>query len=413
MKKDQVQINPLPTPEFDSSVLDVAEDMDVVTVGLVPSPGHAEGIVAKIAEDLPDLLREHIDDKVSWQIKVVPDPLTGSNVEAPELLDELDEWRIPHGWSYAICVTDLPIRRLGRIVIGEASVDRNLAWISVPPLGLLWLRRRIRAAILQMMNELRWGTPQGNPNRQQDEHQHDPDSASERDRILDRMISSRIAEHSIPSEDEPAVDVRYLAPRRLGHTRLLAGMVYANRPWKLFPSFKTTVATAFATGGYVMIFSTVWVLGNQYETWRLIALTLASASVLCGWIMVSHGLWQRFHGTSRYLASLYNTTTVLTVIVGVVFAYTAVFLLLLSASTVFIPPTVLESEVQHPVSAINYVRIAWMGASVATIAGAIGAGLEDSEEVRNATFSWRQRNRYEEYQRIWGSGQKSNEESSE
>ena len=180
------------------------------------------------------------------------------------------------------------------------------------------------------------------------------------------------------------------------------GMVYANRPWTLFPSFKTTVATAFATGGYVMVFSTVWVLGNQYSIWRLIVLTLVSMSVLSGWIIISHKLWQPLRtATSRYLTSLYNTTTVLTIIVGVVFAYTAVFLLLLSASTVFIPPAILESEIREPVSPINYVRIAWMGASVATIAGAIGAGLEDSEEVRNATFSWRQQNRYEEYKRLW------------
>jgi hypothetical protein len=403
MTNDEVQINPLPTHGFDSSVLDVTEDRDIVTVGLVPSPGHAQEIVADIAEDLPELLREHIDDEVSWEIKVVPDPLTGSNVETPQLLDELDEWRSPHGWSYAISVTDLPVRRQERIVIGEASVDRNLAWISVPPLGTFWLRRRVRAAILQMVNELRWGTPRGNPDRQEEEHQHDPDAASQRDRTLDPMISSRVAEHSIPSEDDTTVNVRYLAPRRLGHARLLTGMVYANRPWTLFPSFKTTVATAFATGGYVMVFSTVWVLGNQYAIWRLVLLTLVSMSVLSGWIILSHNLWQPSReAASRYLTSLYNTTTVLTIVVGVIFAYTAVFLLLLSASAVFIPPAILESEIQQPVSPFNYVRVAWMGVSVATIAGAIGAGLEDSEAVRNATFSWRQQNRYEEYKRLWG-----------
>ncbi|HYH11699.1 MAG TPA: hypothetical protein VD789_05015, partial [Thermomicrobiales bacterium] len=85
MTNDEVQINPPPTFGFDSSVLDVAAGRDVVTVGLVPSPGHAEAIVADIADELPELLREHIDDEVSWQIKVVPDPLTGSNVETPQL----------------------------------------------------------------------------------------------------------------------------------------------------------------------------------------------------------------------------------------------------------------------------------------------------------------------------------------
>lgn len=404
MTDDQVQIHPQPTVDFDTSVLDVSEDVEVVTVGLVPSPGHAEEVVADIAGDLPSLLRENVDDTVSWEIKVVPDPLTGSNIETPQLLDELDEWRTPHGWSYAICVTDLPIRRQDRIVIGEASIDRKLAWISLPPLGVLWLRRRVRAAILEMMSEMRWGTP----------HPTDADAGSGRARPLEPMISSRVAEGITPSEHEPTVDVRYHAPRRLGHARLLAGMVYANQPWKLFPSFKTTVATAFATGGYVMVFSTVWVLGNQYALWRLVALTLVSMSVLTGWIIISHQLWQPWRGaTSRYLTSLYNSTTLLTIAVGVMFAYTAVFLLLLSASTIFIPPEILESEIQRAVSPSNYLRIAWMGASVATIAGAIGAGLEDSEAVRNATFSWRQQNRYAEYQRLWGDRRRSGDDPGE
>lgn len=403
MTNDRVQISPQPTPDFDSSVLDVSEDREVVTVGLVPSPGHAEKIVGDIVDELPDLFHEHIDDQVSWQIKVVPDPLTGSDVETPDLLDVLDEWRTPHGWSYAICVTDLPVRQEERIVIGEASVERNLAWLSVPPLGLLWLRRRVRAAILQLMNEMRWGTPGGNEARQESANQHDPDAAGERDRTLDQLISSRIAEGTIPTEDGADVEVRYLAPGRVAHVRLLAGMVYANEPWKLFPSFKTAVATAFATGGYILVFSTVWVLGNQYELWRLWVLTFVSMTVLAGWIIISHGLWQPYRGiSSRYLTSLYNTTTLLTVAVGVVFAYSAVFLLLLSASSVFIPPEIFEEELQDAVSPSNYVRVAWMGASVATIAGAIGAGLEDSDAVRNATFNWRQQNRYAEYKRVWG-----------
>jgi hypothetical protein len=38
------------------------------------------------------------------------------------------------------------------------------------------------------------------------------------------------------------VDVRFVAPKVLGHPRLWAGMVLANRPWKLFPSLKGAIA---------------------------------------------------------------------------------------------------------------------------------------------------------------------------
>lgn len=406
MTNDQVQLYPQPSVDFDTSTLDGTDGEKVVTLGLVPSPGQAERVVADIVEELPDLLHHHIDDEVTWQIKVIPDPLIGSNLETPELLNEIDEWRQPHGWSYAICLTDLPVRRDGQIVIAEASIDRNLAWISVPPLGVIQLRHRTRSAILQMMNEIRWGAPQGERNRLEEHDQSDPHSDAQRERTLSSLMSNRIAKQATPPDEEPDVDVRYTTPKVVGHARLLAGMVYANRPWRLFPSFKTTVATAFGTGGYVLIFSTVWELGNQFPTWRLATLTLVSMMILIGWITISHSLWQPHRaGSSRYLTLLYNTTTVLTITVGVIFAYTVVFLLLLGASTVFIPPDVFESRTGQPASPMSYVNIAWMGASVATIAGAIGAGLEDTDAVREATYSWRQQRRAEEYKRIWGDGQ--------
>jgi hypothetical protein len=122
--------------------------------------------------------------------------------------------------------------------------------------------------------------------------------------------------------------------------------------------------------------------------------------ILAVWIIGSHGLWERRReGVTTYVRRLYNTTTVLTIAAGVVFSYVVIFSLLLIAAGIYIPTTMLESTLGHPVSFINYLKIAWVTASVATIAGAVGAGLEDSDEVRNATFGWRQSNRWKQYQK--------------
>src|SRR5699024_12084640 len=54
-------------------------------------------------------------------------------------------------------------------------------------------------------------------------------------------------------------DVRLILQSRIiGLSRVLAGMVYANKPWKTLGSFKTILTLAFATGTYISIFSTPW-----------------------------------------------------------------------------------------------------------------------------------------------------------
>lgn len=377
----------------DIDQLDASDAPGVLTVGLVPSPGECERLTRDICGSLPNLLAETVDDDATWEIKVVADPLTGSNIETPRLLDEVENWRAEHGWDVAIAITDLPVHDHA-IVVAEASVERGLAWISVPPLGVIHLRHRVRAMLIELVDEMRW--------RETAAPATDEPSVGRKQREKPK-ISAHIAKEVNPTHDERGVDIRYVAPRLAGQLRLLAGMVYANRPWALFPSFKTTIATAFATGGYGLIFSTLWKLGNIYEIWRLILLMVVAMGILIGWIILSHGLWETHRGaSSQYLTTLYNSATLLTITTGVAFAYVLVFLMLLSAALIYIPNPILEQTIQQPVTPASFLRIAWITSSVATIAGAVGAGLENTDAVREATFGWRQHHRFEEYEHAWG-----------
>jgi hypothetical protein len=376
----------------DADQLDASDAPGVLTVGLVPSPGQCERVTRDIAGSLPDVLAENVDGDATWELKVVADPLTGSNIETPRLLDEVEDWQAEHGWDFAIAITDLPVHEDDRIVVAEASSARHRAWISIPPLGVIHLRHRVRAMLVELVDEMHWGEAgaagKTSAGRKHREHP---------------KISARIAREVEPTHDERGVDIRYVAPPLTGHLRLLAGMVYANRPWTLFPSFKTTIATAFATGGSGLIFSTLWKLGNIYEIWRLILLMVVAMGILIGWIIISHGLWEpQRDASSHYLTTLYNSATLLTITTGVVFAYALVFVMLLSAALVYIPNPMLEQTIQQPVTPASFLRIAWITASVATIAGAVGAGLEDTDAVREATFGWRQHHRFEEYEHAWG-----------
>jgi hypothetical protein len=173
-------------------------------------------------------------------------------------------------------------------------------------------------------------------------------------------------------------------------------MVLANRPWKMLPAFKGAIAAAFATGAYVLVISSMWLLADAMGFWRLLALMAVSIVAMVVWIIVSHHLWERPEDPQqRKWAPLYNGVSVLSVSVAVLLAYAILFALLFVAAWVFVPVAYFQSTLKHPVGLGEYLTLSWLGASLATMAGALGASLEDEETVRAASYGYRQRRRHE------------------
>ena len=52
-----------------------------------------------------------------------------------------------------------------------------------------------------------------------------------------------------------------------------------------------------------------------------------------------------------------------------------------------------RATLANPVGPGEYLTLAWMATSLATLAGALGSGLEDEETVREATYGYRQQRR--------------------
>jgi hypothetical protein len=190
------------------------------------------------------------------------------------------------------------------------------------------------------------------------------------------------------------VDARFAAPGPLGHLRLWSGMVLANRPWKMLPAFKGAIAAAFATGAYVLVITTLWLLADAVGFWRLFALMVAAVVAMVVWVIVAHHLWERPKDSEqRRWAPLYNGVSVLTVSTAVLLAYAILFALIFVAAWVFVPSGYFQSILKHPVGLGEYLTLSWLGASLATVAGALGASLEDEETVREASYGYRQRRR--------------------
>jgi hypothetical protein len=73
--------------------------------------------------------------------------------------------------------------------------------------------------------------------------------------------------------------------------------------------------------------------------------------------------------------------------IGVLVFFVALFLLSLLGAFLLIDQGVLAAVVGHQVNAVDYVKIGWLTASLATVGGALCAGLEDDNVVRAAAYT--------------------------
>ena len=365
-----------------------------VTLGLIPAPDIPEKIAEELASELPDLLSSRVDGGVSWDVPVVVDPLTGTDREAPEILDECREKMLSEGWDLALCLTDLPVYRGGRLVAADVSSERGVAGLSLPAMGALRLRRRSREATLRLAQELY-------------EKVHEPEAdATLKQTPRSTGFVGPFRRVDPPDEDMAAMDVdaRFAAPGALGHIGLWSGMVLANRPWRMLPAFKGAIAAAFATGAYALVITTLWVLADSVGWARLLLLMVTAIVAMVAWIIVAHHLWERPEDPDQQKwAALYNGVTVLTVTSAVLCAYAILFALILLAAWVFVPGAYFQSILKHPVGFGEYLTLSWLAASLATVAGALGSSLEDEDTVREAAYGYRQRRRSEANDREDGS----------
>jgi hypothetical protein len=267
-----------------------------------------------------------------------------------------------------ICITDLPRHDGRRAVIADVDVSGGMALASLPSLGSFRLRTRVERTIVGIVAEL---------------------------------LRAERAGPLIPHADrtdphEQGIDVRFLARRPRGYLRLVAGMVKANRPWFLARRLYRVLVAALGTGAYLVMSQNLWILAGSVQTLRLIIATVLSIGAMVTWIIVDHDLWEKRDGPFEPgRARLYNTVTAITFTLGISVLYLGLFLALLAGTLFLIDGGLLEQVTKQSADVTDYLRIAWLGASVGTVAGALGSSLENDEEVREAAYGYRQRERVE------------------
>jgi hypothetical protein len=278
------------------------------------------------------------------------------------MIDAARRRMIEDGLDLAICLTDLPLRIGRRPVVADASAMHRVALVSLPALGAVNLRRRAREAIVRLVAALLGDEPQR----------------------LARSV------RRVDADDDDDIDARFVAAVVRGHLRLIAGMVRANRPWRLVAGLSRALAAALAAVVFALVTSDIWRVADALEWWQLVTLALGSIVATVAGLIIAHGLWERpADRASRERAVLFNVATTLTLALGVLSLYVALLLLALVGAVLLLDPSVVETTVRHDAGVGTYLRITWVIASLATVGGALGSALETDAAVREAAYGYR------------------------
>lgn len=347
-------------------------------VALVADPDLPTELAMRVARDLPGRLQERLGRGSDWQVRTYTAPLSAEEqVDISAMLTAVRPQLPEYGWDVAVFLTDLP-RRLGLdAVSAEVSTDDCVALLSLPALGSFHLADRTLEAVANVIGLIVL-PPTG------------------RDRVP--AIGRRVDEDAGPGR---AIPDRYVMPGLRGRARLLAGMVRANRPWRLFTSLSRALAGVFATAAFGVINDTAWQLSSALETWRQSLIMVLSILALVAWIIVDHELWERPGGRlPKARARLYNTVTLITITLGVLCLYAVLFVVLIGVDALVLVSAPLSQTLNHRPDVTDYLALAWFLASSAMVGGAFGSGLEDDGAVRKAAYGQRQRARLAEQQDV-------------
>ncbi|WP_282848638.1 hypothetical protein [Microbacterium oxydans] len=323
--------------------------MEPIRVGLVADPA-SPTVVARRMTDLTPPVAAQAD---GWIVELLSEPFTLGSEDVDVALERLRAHAEQNRWDLVVGVTELPLRDDdGRYLLAAIDPRRQAAVLSLPALGGYRVQSRARQAV--------------------------------------RGLVSGMAAPASPEEQ------RLPLPRLSARVRVLRGMVLANRPWLLAAGLKSALVAALATGAVATIEPTVWSLAISLSGWRLAAATIASIAILIAWIVIDGRLWDRPDDDSpqaRERSRLYNTSTILTLTIGIIICYLALYVVNLAWALFVLDTTVMSETLGRTVDVEDLFVLTWFVASAATLGGALGTGLESDDAIRAATYSKREEDR--------------------
>ncbi len=344
---------------------------DDVVIGLVSAPGTATEIASTLAEDLQRELSVHLP-AVQWRVPTVVDALVHPPADDAALVAAARDRLLKEDWDLVVCLTDLPLKAHRRPVVAHASPLHGVGVVCLPALGAIGLRRRTRDTVVGLVRTLLG----------------DADDHARSGRVAG--LGRRARELGRSQQPEGDGSVMFTARVLSGNLRLLFGMIWANQPWKLAIGLSRALIAALATGVFALVTPDIWQLSNALGWIRLSVIGVGSVAAITVALIAGAGLWEHAsYPVGRKQVTLFNLATTATVVLGVLSLYAALLLLAVLTSPVLVPSQLLEESIGHAVRAGDYMKLAWLTSSLATVGGALGAGLENDEAVRAAAYTYR------------------------
>ena len=342
-------------------------------IGLWADPGMPRRVAARIADDLAAQVSEAVGAPLRVEIAQGELPLSPDGTIP--VLGRAPRLRHQHDWDYLVYLTDLPrYTEEGRPVLCETDVEEGVALISLPALGAARVRRRARrlaATLVAALHESRAADPTA---------------------IAAASGGARVKQ----TRSEEGGVLLSAAEGPLTGARVLAGMLRSNRPGRLLPALTGCLAVAVAAGAFGIFYGTLATVADPLSIPRMLLISALVISLLTAWLILRNGLWStRDDPSQMWRRHLDNASTVITVGASVVLLYLLVVLLMLIFAVTVLHTSYLRSEMMHPAGVGDYIGVAWLSASVGTLAGALGANFDDPESVREATYSQRYHERRE------------------
>lgn len=346
-----------------------------VSLGLIVSSQATPGLAETLRTDLPRRLSERFPG-IGWQVSVVVGEVAQPPADALDLLEATRDRMLDEDWDIAVALTHLPLQQGRHSYVEKVSAAHASGVVSLPALsvgGAASVESKTASAVLRMVCAVLGLDP--------DDDALTPGeirTAAERARQLATDVEDR------PDENQTSFAVRVIG----GNARLLLGMVKANRPWRLALALSKSLTVALAAAALTLVTTDLWLLSAEYTPLQMILVAVVAVAAVTVALIVGAHLWERpRRAAEREQVTLFNAATTITVVLGVVVLHVAMFLLSLGGALLLVDPDVFYEVTGDPAVFLEYVKLAWLVAGLATIGGALGAGLEDDDAVRDAAYT--------------------------
>src|SRR4029078_3820900 len=238
-----------------------------LTLGVVATPGLPGAMAPGLADDVQaELSRTY--PELTWRLPVVSDALVVPPALLPDLIDAGRRQLLSGRGDMALGLTDLPLPSAGRTVAGHVSASHSVIVISVPAIGAVAVRRRLREAAPRPIGRALDGVGS------------DASTAIRLRRLRD-----------LADLGDGGLSLAWGSGR--GSARLMVGMLRASRPWRLGVRLYRALIASLAVVAAALVTTDVWRISVTMGWARLGGIGVFAVGVTTVTLIAAPHLWER------------------------------------------------------------------------------------------------------------------------